>query len=712
MLTTTVLVLLLSQLATIQGQPDYETIPLRFDLAIDRLRQYQYISLDNVTDLLPLNEIPTLLTYIDEVTQCDRDFQLLLEDTVKRQLWAIKVIDAWGKPLPSGLLKGNIYWTGNYDECVQNFYLPQNKSFLQQPMDTQHCTLLPESSPASQMSKAGIILGMCVPSSCSRSGVVKILRDVLKHSNVTEDHLLCSNEQRNLSRGAIVTCLVLSFLGLIVLIGTVTDVINNIQFNSMKSGVININGYTNMTDSIETERKSMTLLRDTHFSSQALLETKSKLAFMAEFSALRTLRRVFNIETKTNNEGSLPFLNGVRVFALFWIIIGHSLVFSLSFSSNPLDLLAWTHNLSFQLIINAVYSVDTFFVISGFLTTILFVRQVNKKGKLSVRLMILYYIHRYIRLTPTFLLVILISINLTPYFGHGPMYPIHQGFETAGCRNRTWWTSILYVGNLVQSDDMCLPISWYLYNDMQFYWVAPLALIPFVIRRKPIGFIVVTFMIFLGIGSILGIILHYPDLSLNAIEAFAPQSGPSFFKYVYIKPWCRISAYAVGILTGFIVTNTGRTFRVNIYLKYIGTILAILIGLICLFILYPDYLHVPGLSRTSLIIFQTLSRTGWAISIGWLIFLCSTNQGGLVNKILSWPVWTPLARLNYSAYLIHTIIIDIIVLNQTMPSYFQHHIVVNTFVTHIFFSYVAAIVVYIFFETPFFIFEKKLFKRD
>jgi hypothetical protein len=46
-----------------------------------------------------------------------------------------------------------------------------------------------------------------------------------------------------------------------------------------------------------------------------------------------------------------------------------------------------------------------------------------------------------------------------------------------------------------------------------------------------------------------------------------------------------------------------------------------------------------------------------------------------------------------------------------MPLYYQGHLVVNGFVANIVFSYAAAIVVTIVFETPFFIIEKKLFKR-
>ncbi|CAF1432045.1 unnamed protein product [Adineta steineri] len=137
----------------------------------------------------------------------------------------------------------------------------------------------------------------------------------------------------------------------------------------------------------------------------------------------------------------------------------------------------------------------------------------------------------------------------------------------------------------------------------------------------------------------------------------------------------------------------------------------ILFSLICIFTTYPDYILPDGLNRTILVIYQSLSRTLWAIVIGWVLFLCSVNQGGIVNKILSWPIWAPLSRLNYSCYLVHAVILNIILYNQKLPLYYQGHLIVNNFVSHIFFSYSASIVVAIFFETPFFIIEKKIFKR-
>jgi peptidoglycan/LPS O-acetylase OafA/YrhL len=143
----------------------------------------------------------------------------------------------------------------------------------------------------------------------------------------------------------------------------------------------------------------------------------------------------------------------------------------------------------------------------------------------------------------------------------------------------------------------------------------------------------------------------------------------------------------------------------------IGNLLAIIMALGCIFSLYGDYVLVPGLNRASLIAYQSLSRPVWSISVSWVLFLCSTNQGGIINRILSFPIWIPLARLNYAAYLIHSTVIFVTLFNLTTPLYYQPMTFLNNYVSQLIFSYLAAIVVVIFFETPFFILEKRIFKR-
>ena len=62
---------------------------------------------------------------------------------------------------------------------------------------------------------------------------------------------------------------------------------------------------------------------------------------------------------------------------------------------------------------------------------------------------------------------------------------------------------------------MCLGVSWYLANDMQFHCLAPLALIPFALKRKRIAFLVITIFILIGIISTPAIMVAYPNMVIG-----------------------------------------------------------------------------------------------------------------------------------------------------------------------------------------------------
>lgn len=50
------------------------------------------------------------------------------------------------------------------------------------------------------------------------------------------------------------------------------------------------------------------------------------------------------------------------------------------------------------------------------------------------------------RLTPVYMLLMMISICLSRYFGDGPLWP-DQGMEVNYCKD-TWWKNLLYINNL------------------------------------------------------------------------------------------------------------------------------------------------------------------------------------------------------------------------------------------------------------------------
>ena len=139
--------LLLFSVSNIICYKEYQTLPLRHDLAINYLKQYQHINFNDLFNNISMYSITSdkIFSYIslvnsnNETSQCEKDFYEILQAASKRDLWAMKIIDAWGKPLPSGVLKGNTFWVGDYDECLKPLYTLANKSYVLQPINTQYC---------------------------------------------------------------------------------------------------------------------------------------------------------------------------------------------------------------------------------------------------------------------------------------------------------------------------------------------------------------------------------------------------------------------------------------------------------------------------------------------------------------------------------------------------------------------------------------------
>ena len=119
--------------------------PLPFDPLRNRVYQYENISPENVENLVQYNLTPEKIAeYLSQLkvnnqsSQCDEQLNRIFEEA-KKEIWAMKILDAWGKPLPSGIIKGNVYWVGDYNECLQPMYDPTNRSYRFQPFATKYC---------------------------------------------------------------------------------------------------------------------------------------------------------------------------------------------------------------------------------------------------------------------------------------------------------------------------------------------------------------------------------------------------------------------------------------------------------------------------------------------------------------------------------------------------------------------------------------------
>lgn len=67
-----------------------------------------------------------------------------------------------------------------------------------------------------------------------------------------------------------------------------------------------------------------------------------------------------------------------------------------------------------------------------------------------------YYVRRYLRLTPVYVVIMLMEVTVFTYISEGPFW---KSIEPTYCRN-SWWTNLLYINNFVKQDDTVGGAGW------------------------------------------------------------------------------------------------------------------------------------------------------------------------------------------------------------------------------------------------------------
>jgi peptidoglycan/LPS O-acetylase OafA/YrhL len=107
--------------------------------------------------------------------------------------------------------------------------------------------------------------------------------------------------------------------------------------------------------------------------------------------------------------------------------------------------------------------------------------KMKKSGRLTPFEWGYYYIHRYWRLAPPFLIAIIINVTIIPWLGSGPLWQAEdfRKYKNEGCYTY-WWAYLLFVNNFVPKSaeiPTCMGPLWYIPNDYQYYALSPIFLV-------------------------------------------------------------------------------------------------------------------------------------------------------------------------------------------------------------------------------------------
>ncbi|KAK2144916.1 hypothetical protein LSH36_720g00008 [Paralvinella palmiformis] len=120
----------------------------------------------------------------------------------------------------------------------------------------------------------------------------------------------------------------------------------------------------------------------------------------------------------------------------------------------------------------------------------------------------------------------------------------------------------------------------------------------------------------------------------------------------------RCGPYFVGIFLGYFLVKYEQKPNMNKIGVSFGWIICLTAICISVYLSYSFTYGSGQWSTEAIVAFLSIQRLMFAVGVAWIVFACCTGYGGFINSILSWVGWVPLARLSYTGYLVHPIIVS------------------------------------------------------
>ncbi|XP_071442364.1 nose resistant to fluoxetine protein 6-like [Hetaerina americana] len=414
--------------------------------------------------------------------------------------------------------------------------------------------------------------------------------------------------------------------------------------------------------------------------------------FLVCFSVPRNTNIIFDAIL---GDDSVHAIHGLRFMGMGWIIMVHTVYYLSDYCDNKALAVRKAEGFMVQVVSNATLSVDTFFFISGFLLAYLYYKEeLSKKPakeqkkttlKADVTKFLLMVLKRFMRLTPTYMLVLgIVDINIS-WYNKTSFFTMSEKSDVV-C-SKYWWRNILYINNFFSREEMCMSWSWYLSNDMQFFILGTFLLI-----LSSSYFVLSTIILVIVLISS-SVLTGYISYSYGYIPTLDEQLA--MLNVLYDPPWTRVGPYLIGMCTGYLVVKLNGKLNISKRTSIILWLLGSMCNISVLFGLYER--HIPVLASAFYVAF---SRTVWGLGLAWIIVACCTGHAGVMNSILSFGGWIPLSRLTYGAYLLNPLLMNSVYLSSEHPWHIDFLPLAAIFLGHTCITYCCSYALSLTMETP------------
>jgi len=583
--------------------------------------------------------------------------------------YAVRMFDAFALP-QSGILEGNVRWPGRYYECINSVGPNFTGKYYTSYYGFKFVPVVPTYP-------IDVAFGTCYPSSCSNETAHKLNPDLLS-GLIPKLRTLDSDWDRTFDTPTI--------------IGIVVSVL--IAF---------------------TACVGLTYHFYCHYKK---VEAAERCKYMMCFSPYENARKICY---DGENPAAIQALDGIRFISTLWVILGHTYLFLQTNIENTVVVgKTVVPGFLYLIMLNGTFSVDSFFCIGGILVAYLTLKQVYKSS--SMNFIPIMYLKRYLRLTPLYAFLILFNIGLYKYFGDGPYWKrVVQGVEEDACKDY-WWSNLLYINTLYPISNGCFGWAWYLSHDMIFYILAPFCILAVKFSKK-FGVLVLLSLLAMNITmniwmSVDGDLAPAPIWQVQSFKLWYrllinPPSGEppqpptkedwafKFKRDNYYSFYCRIGAWAVGMLAGILLFYKNRKVKMHKVVVFFGWLASVACALLIVFGLY-GYTKDQEFMRSELNAFYNgVTRPAFAACVAWVVIACSSGYGGPVTKFLDLKAFRVLSRLTYAAYLVHPFVIWWYSATSDQPIHFTEIAFVYIYMATIVLVFIIAFFLALLVEWPF-----------
>ncbi|XP_050323382.1 nose resistant to fluoxetine protein 6-like [Bactrocera neohumeralis] len=660
-------------------------------------------------------------------TRCGRELETLLKAVAAKEFWSIKVLDSFGVP-PKSFSWGNNHWFGPQWQCNdlnRPYVVATSPEFLRtytfDPFNVtspfrMRLTMVymrfstPHFIDLRLPYESFIHIGLCLPQSCSSAALRRYTDEYFLRGELTMQR---DFELQMQSVAARVPSLGLDFLqqtGTLISIIVLTTLVLLMASAEM---VYRSKAKLKLQQMLHTKAPHTTVMIDDVHKTNVPIEsayesTAVKSSTVEEillcFRFTENWQRALKADRMNSNSNFVGVIAGVRTVICLWVSTFHVYYYSVFALSNAPMLFVAMGSFLNQPLLEAIFFVDVFFVISALLLVYNFLSSESRLKEIrqndfvqNSKLFGKLLLQRYLRLTPMLITTMLLSdvfYDLTN--AYSPFYlGVNSGYY---CKQR-WWHNVLYIQNFLDMKDICCSWTWYLACEMQFYLLITALLFLYVKSERFAKVVFVTLVC--GFPAIGWLCNYYNGITFDIDKIH------STLNQLYVKPWVRINPYLGGALCGWLLHNHAQQRRHRYHnhqqtnqqqqpphshsqsephvptqqqqhqspnrqpyessaatatvdslasnnISWWRAAFWLFVGIVCAVANFMSYWHSTPTWLVATI--MSFGKLLFALSIGGGILMCAWGHGGRLNVLLSARLFRLLNKFCFSIYLLTPII--------------------------------------------------------